>query len=121
MDSPASIMYVLYEHVSYTVCPVALQAPRVPVLAEDLEMKKLINTYGKTFHTWQVDRGDTLPLGMASSPAVLPVLPVMAAAAAVALAAVTAANAAAANVALSQAVVSTCSAYHTQRANRLVL
>jgi len=35
----------------------------VPVLAEDLEMKKLINTYGKTFHTWQVDRGDTLPLG----------------------------------------------------------
>ena len=41
-----------------------LQAPRVPVLAEDLEMKKLINTYGKTFHTWQVDRGDTLPLGM---------------------------------------------------------
>ena len=40
-----------------------MQAPRVPVLAEDLEMKKLINTYGKTFHTWQVDRGDTLPLG----------------------------------------------------------
>ena len=40
-----------------------VQAPRVPVLAEDLEMKKLINTYGKTFHTWQVDRGDTLPLG----------------------------------------------------------
>jgi hypothetical protein len=21
------------------------------------------NTYGKTFHTWQVDRGDVLPLG----------------------------------------------------------
>ncbi len=44
-------------------CMALLQAPRVPVLAEDLEMKKLINTYGKTFHTWQVDRGDTLPLG----------------------------------------------------------
>lgn len=44
-------------------CIATLQAPRVPVLAEDLEMKKLINTYGKTFHTWQVDRGDTLPLG----------------------------------------------------------
>ena len=44
-------------------CLAVLQAPRVPVLAEDLEMKKLINTYGKTFHTWQVDRGDTLPLG----------------------------------------------------------
>ncbi len=40
-----------------------LQAPRVPVLAEDLEMKKLINMYGKTFHTWQVDRGDELPFG----------------------------------------------------------
>ena len=46
-----------------TCCIATLQAPRVPVLAEDLEMKKLINTYGKTFHTWQVDRGDTLPLG----------------------------------------------------------
>jgi len=44
-------------------CIATLQAPRVPILAEDLEMKKLINTYGKTFHTWQVDRGDTLPLG----------------------------------------------------------
>ncbi|KAL3152128.1 hypothetical protein ABBQ32_001226 [Trebouxia sp. C0010 RCD-2024] len=40
-----------------------LQAPRVPVLAEDLEMQKLVNTYGKTFHTWQVDRGDVLPFG----------------------------------------------------------
>ena len=40
-----------------------LQAPRVPVQAEDLEMQKLINTYGKTFHTWQVDRGDVLPFG----------------------------------------------------------
>ena len=48
-----------------------VQAPRVPVLAEDLEMKKLINTYGKTFHTWQVDRGDTLPLGQ-PPPACLP-------------------------------------------------
>ena len=27
-------------------------------------MQKLVNTYGKTFHTWQVDRGDTLPLGI---------------------------------------------------------
>ena len=42
---------------------VVLQAPRVPVQAEDLEMQKLINTYGKTFHTWQVDRGDVLPFG----------------------------------------------------------
>ncbi len=48
-----------------------MQAPRVPVLAEDLEMKKLINTYGKTFHTWQVDRGDTLPLGITHPHALL--------------------------------------------------
>ena len=40
-----------------------LQAPRVPVQAENLEMQKLVNTYGKTFHTWQVDRGDVLPFG----------------------------------------------------------
>lgn len=26
-------------------------------------MAKLINTYGKTWHLWQVDRGDALPLG----------------------------------------------------------
>ena len=27
-------------------------------------MKVLIGTYGKTWHTWQVDRGDKLPLGI---------------------------------------------------------
>jgi hypothetical protein len=26
-------------------------------------MKKLLNSYGKTFHFWQVDRGDVLPFG----------------------------------------------------------
>ncbi|KAL4551206.1 hypothetical protein Ndes2526B_g05509 [Nannochloris sp. 'desiccata'] len=26
-------------------------------------MQKLANTYGKTFHMWQIDRGDALPLG----------------------------------------------------------
>lgn len=40
-----------------------LYAPGVPDTAELLEMKKLVDTYGKTWHTWQVDRGDTLPLG----------------------------------------------------------
>ena len=28
-------------------------------------MEMLLNTYGKTWHTWQVDRGDKLPLGTA--------------------------------------------------------
>jgi hypothetical protein len=26
-------------------------------------MKELSTTYGKTFHTWQIDKGHTLPLG----------------------------------------------------------
>jgi len=40
-----------------------LVAPNVPTAAETLEMQRLVDTYGKTFHTWQVDRGDQLPLG----------------------------------------------------------
>ncbi len=40
-----------------------LYAPRVPVVAENEEMKKLVDTYGKTWHMWQVDREDPLPLG----------------------------------------------------------
>jgi hypothetical protein len=27
-------------------------------------MKVLIGTYGKTWHTWQIDRGDKLPMGI---------------------------------------------------------
>jgi hypothetical protein len=41
--------------------------PNVPnavwELAESEEMKEVIGLYGKTYHFWQVDRGDTLPLG----------------------------------------------------------
>lgn len=33
-------------------------------VAETQEMKELIGLYGKTFHFWQVDRGDPLPLGL---------------------------------------------------------
>lgn len=40
-----------------------LFAPGVPVTAENMEMQKLVDTYGKTWHTWQVDRGDPIPLG----------------------------------------------------------
>ncbi|KUJ22078.1 DUF1264-domain-containing protein [Mollisia scopiformis] len=32
-------------------------------VAETAEMKEVVGLYGKTFHFWQVDRGDTLPLG----------------------------------------------------------
>jgi hypothetical protein len=30
---------------------------------ETEEMKEVVGLYGKTFHFWQVDRGDILPLG----------------------------------------------------------
>jgi len=32
-------------------------------VTETKEMEQLIQFYGKTFHLWQVDRGDELPLG----------------------------------------------------------
>lgn len=41
-----------------------LIAPRIPEAAEKELMKDLVGTYGKTWHTWQVDRGDKLPLGI---------------------------------------------------------
>ncbi|CZT04119.1 related to DUF1264 domain protein [Rhynchosporium agropyri] len=41
--------------------------PNVPntvwEVAETAEMKEVVGLYGKTYHFWQVDRGDTLPLG----------------------------------------------------------
>ena len=40
-----------------------LVMPGIPGLAEREVMEKLSTTYGKTWHTWQVDRGDQLPLG----------------------------------------------------------
>ncbi|KAG8960798.1 hypothetical protein FRC03_006121 [Tulasnella sp. 419] len=35
----------------------------VPSTAEFMHMKELHTTYGKTFHFWQIDKGDPLPLG----------------------------------------------------------
>lgn len=32
-------------------------------MAETKEMEEVIGLYGKTYHFWQVDRGDMLPLG----------------------------------------------------------
>lgn len=41
--------------------------PNVPnavwEIAETEEMKEVVGLYGKTYHFWQVDRGDVLPLG----------------------------------------------------------
>lgn len=32
-------------------------------VAETAEMAEIVGLYGKTYHFWQVDRGDELPLG----------------------------------------------------------
>ena len=41
-----------------------LIAPGIPQAAEHALMKKLVGTYGKTFHTWHTDRQHTLPIGV---------------------------------------------------------
>lgn len=41
-----------------------LIAPGIPEVAEKALMKKLIHTYGKTWHTWHTDLDKTLPLGV---------------------------------------------------------
>jgi hypothetical protein len=51
-----------HSHV-YEVKSGILNCPGVPLKAEHEVMKELIRTYGKTIHLWQVDRGDTLPMG----------------------------------------------------------
>lgn len=49
---------------NYEVKSGALTGPGMADAAEKDLMKVLIGTYGKTWHTWQVDRGDKLPLGI---------------------------------------------------------
>src|ERR1700694_3342811 len=41
-----------------------LTAPGIPEPVEHEIMKKLVNTYGKTWHTWQYDQYRDLPLGV---------------------------------------------------------
>ena len=41
-----------------------LVMPGIPEAVEAVAMRRLAGTYGKTWHTWQVDRGDALPLGL---------------------------------------------------------
>lgn len=49
---------------NYEVKSGVLTAPGMADAAEKDLMKVIIGTYGKTWHTWQVDRGDQLPLGI---------------------------------------------------------
>jgi Protein of unknown function (DUF1264) len=54
----------LWHSHNYEVKSGVLTAPGAPEDAEKDLMKVLIGTYGKTWHMWQVDRGDKLPLGI---------------------------------------------------------
>jgi hypothetical protein len=42
----------------------ALVPETVWLTAETKAMEEIISFYGKTFHFWEVDKGDTLPLGI---------------------------------------------------------
>jgi len=54
----------LWHSHNYEVKSGVLTAPGMAEAAEKDLMKVLIGTYGKTWHMWQVDRGDKLPLGI---------------------------------------------------------
>lgn len=41
-----------------------LAMPGVPDGVETAAMRSLADTYGKTWHTWQIDRGDPVPMGV---------------------------------------------------------
>jgi hypothetical protein len=60
---PADEKKLWHSH-NYEVKSGVLTAPGASEAAEKDLMKVLIGTYGKTWHTWQVDRGDKLPLGV---------------------------------------------------------
>jgi hypothetical protein len=62
-DLPAAEKALWHSHV-HEVKSGQLVAPGIPRVAEDALMRKLVGTYGKTWHTWHTDRQKTLPLGV---------------------------------------------------------
>lgn len=54
----------LWHSHNYEVKSGELVAPRVPNVAEHAFMKDLVTTYGKTWHTWQIDRDKNFPFGI---------------------------------------------------------
>lgn len=54
----------LWHSHEYEVKSGVLFVPGVPGPVERQDLEKVAKTYGKTFHFWQVDRGDQLPLGL---------------------------------------------------------
>jgi len=47
----------------YDILSGSFMVPGVPSMVERRVLPELVNTYGKTWVTWQTDRGDVLPLG----------------------------------------------------------
>ena len=60
---PAAEKQLWHSH-RYEVMSGLLTAPGASAAAEQSLMQELVTTYGKTWHLWQVDRGDVLPLGL---------------------------------------------------------
>ena len=60
---PAAEKSLWHSHV-HEVKSGQLVAPGIPQVAEHELMKKLISTYGKTWHTWHTDLNKELPLGV---------------------------------------------------------
>jgi hypothetical protein len=54
----------LWHSHDYEVRSGELIAPNVPDVAEHALMADLVSTYGKTWHTWQIDRYPELPQGI---------------------------------------------------------
>jgi hypothetical protein len=54
----------LWHSHNYEVKSGELIAPGVPAMTEHAFMKDLVTTYGKTWHTWQIDRYPNLPTGI---------------------------------------------------------
>ncbi|KAG0635732.1 hypothetical protein HOY80DRAFT_1011687 [Tuber brumale] len=67
---PAEERELWHSHV-FEVKGGVLVMPKPPLIpeavwekAETAEMEELVKLYGKTYHLWQVDRGDEVPLGV---------------------------------------------------------
>ncbi|KAH7682963.1 Oil body-associated protein-like protein [Dioscorea alata] len=56
----------LWHSHEYEVKSGVLFMPDLPLSVQRMDLEKVVKTYGKTFHFWQVDRGDALPLGLPS-------------------------------------------------------
>ncbi|XP_077212042.1 naphthalene 1,2-dioxygenase subunit alpha (DUF1264) [Tasmannia lanceolata] len=54
----------LWHSHEYEVKSGILFMPGVPHALQYRELEKVCKTYGKVFHFWQVDKGDSLPLGL---------------------------------------------------------